>query len=224
LEDRVSSIVDLDAEVEAGVQDEGSQRMPTGEQGAGSPEAESVPDEAPEKPPIDQVADHVRSESHAVRLTDPAVFLGEPFSLSEEELAGIWTAMEGDVAYRDIVHTKDERTGTLYVHSKTSLSQTYAKLMLLKEADDPMYMIAETVRDESRIYPRPTRIELFGFKPFNLTKAQAYDAVQALPLAKGYEDVKSFETSSGATYLFSDRYLEERVAREKAELQEDTSR
>ena len=44
----------------------------------------------------------------------------------------------------------------------------YARLLLRTQADDPVYLIAQTVRDNAQTYPRPTPVTFFELDPFNL--------------------------------------------------------
>lgn len=155
------------------------------------------------------IAEHVRADSSQVVLTDPAVFSGEPFLMSEDDLDETWAEMAESEEFRDIVRTKDEKSGITYVHSEALLTVPYAKLMLRTAANDPVYLIVETVRDESRIYPRPTAASFFEFEPFNLVLEDVLEHVETILATEAYSDIKVVHPSNGATYLFSERYLDE---------------
>jgi hypothetical protein len=168
--------------------------------------------EKEEKQRLASVASHIRSESAGVRLTEPAVFLEEPFSLTAPELEEVWFKMSQDLEYADIVHTRDPRSGDVFVHSSTLITVPYAHLMLRKRHDDPAYLIVETIRDESRIYPRPMKPSVFELEPFSLDGEEIARHVEALSSQEAYADIKSVEASTGAVYLYSDRYLNEAKA------------
>ena len=158
---------------------------------------------------LSAIAEHIRSDSGQVRLTDPAVFLAEPFSMDEDDLDEAWAEMAGSDEFRDIIRTRDEKTGITYVHSEVLLTAPYAKLMLRTAANDPVYLIVETVRDESKIYPRPTAATFFEYEPFNLVLDDVLVHVETILATEGYSDIKVIHPSNGATYLFSDRYMDE---------------
>jgi hypothetical protein len=175
-------------------------------------EAEQA-EEAPEEPDkLAAVAERIRSDSGQVILTDQAIFLEEPFGFTEDELDEIWVEMVENGEYRDIVRTPDERSGTVYVHSDVLLTVPYAKLMLRTQANDPVYLIVETVRDESKIYPRPTGAAFFENEPFNLVLEDVLKHVETIKGTEGYSDIRVIHPSNGATYLYSDRYLDEAQA------------
>jgi hypothetical protein len=194
--------------------DEVLDSQPESESDSETEAASRGPEEVPD---ILKVVQHVRSESRAVRLTEPAVFLGEPFSISEEDLKEIWDALAETENASDIVFTSDERTGEQFVHSTAFLTVPYAQLMLRRRHNDPVYLIAETVRDESRLYPRPTGLAVFECEPFNLSQEQALKAVIETGSDEAYKDIKVFEATPGTYYAYSDRYLSEVVARAQAQ-------
>jgi hypothetical protein len=129
--------------------------------------------------------------------------------MDEDDLDEAWGEMAASDEFRDIVRTKDEKTGITYVHSEVLLTAPYAKLMLRTAANDPVYLIVETVRDESKIYPRPTGAAFFENEPFNLVLDDVLVHVETIQATEGYSDIKVIHPSNGATYLFSDRYLDE---------------
>ena len=170
-------------------------------------------EETPEKPDrLGPVAERIRSDSAQVILTDQAVFLEEPFGFTEDELDEIWVDMVENGEYRDIVRTPDERSGTVYVHSDVLLTVPYAKLMIRTQANDPVYLIVETVRDESKIYPRPTAAAFFENEPFNLALEDVLKHVETILQTEGYSDIHVIHPSNGATYMYSDRYTNEAEA------------
>ena len=180
-------------------------------------EPEVVDREPEEVPDILKVVQHVRAESRLVHLAEPAAFLEEPFCITEENLAEIWAALAETENASDIVFTADERTGEEFVHSTAFLSVPYALLMLRRRHNDPLYLIAETVRDESRIYPRPTGLAVFECEPFSLSQEQALKAMIDMASDAQYADIKFFEVIPGAYYAFSDRHMTEVVARAAAQ-------
>jgi hypothetical protein len=68
--------------------------------------------------------------------------------------------------------------------------------------------MAEVVRENSSIYPRPVPLDLFGHSPFNLTIDQLQGFLEQLTKGEGYRDIKQTTTSTGNVFLFSSRHLE----------------
>lgn len=178
-----------------------------------------VSEDAPEvpRPGAKEVAGHVRTESRATALTDPAALCGEPFSLDEEELARVMGELSQDEAYADIVRTTDERTGAEYLHSTTFLTVAYAKHLIRARADDPAYLIVQTVRDNSETYPKPTSLEFFEFDPFGLEFEDILTHMKAILTDENYADIKAVEVSNRMVYLYSDKFLSQAQAQAMAQ-------
>jgi hypothetical protein len=200
-----------------------------GQQGEAAPSNESsqapvstAPDvAAPEKAevaPAARVALHIRKESRAERLVDPAIFAEEPFSLSEEELSQVWAEFMTDEQYSDIVRTADEHSGKEYLHSQYMLSVAYAKLLLRQQANDPKYLIAEVVRENSEKWPRPIAASFFSeTEIFSMTAAEVTKVLTEIAADEAYSDIQSVITSNGAVYLYSDRFMVQPVAERMAQ-------
>jgi hypothetical protein len=179
-------------------------------------EASEATPEAP-RPGAEEVAEHIRTDSRAAALTDPAVFAEEPFSLDEEELARVMGDLAEEDAYADIVRTADERSGVEYLHSTTFLTVVYAMHLIRARADDPAYLIVQTVREYSEIYPKPTSLEFFELDPFGLKPDDVRTCVKAILADEAYADIKPVTVSNGMVYLFSDRWLSEAQAQAMAQ-------
>jgi len=188
---------------------------------------EIVDDATPETPEVDDeaaakaaeveaarkrltiVTDHIRRESRAARIVAPATFAEEPFSYTEEQLEGVWEAIAADPEFADIVRTPDEKSGAEFLHSTKYLVVPYARLLLRTQADDPVYLIAQTVRDNAQTYPRPTPVTFFELDPFNLPLEEIFAHVTVIGSLEEYADIKSVTVSNGMVCLYSDRYLTE---------------
>jgi hypothetical protein len=158
---------------------------------------------------LQAVADHIRRESRAARITSPAVFAEEPFSYDEEQLGGVWEAIASDPDLADIVRTPDEKSGAGFLHSTKYLVVPYARLLLRTQANDPVFLIAQTVRDNAETYPRPTPVTFFELDPFNLPLEEVFAHVTVMGSLEEYADIKSVTVSNGMVCLYSDRYLTE---------------
>ena len=105
------------------------------------------------------------------------------------------------------IHTMSTSDGTMYAVSEISVSETYANILLRTAEKDPCFTIAETVRDESRTYPRPTNIEMFKYALFDLDRSRL-DEYIATVLEK-FEDIKRYDGPKESVYLYSDQYMTE---------------
>lgn len=99
------------------------------------------------------------------------------------------------------------RKGVTYYYSALSMNGTYAGI-LMRKSEDPVWMIAEVVRDNSRIYPRPVPMAGFNEPPFDLTGESMSKYLEALGGNEEYQDIARVITSCGNTFLFSTHYLD----------------
>ena len=97
--------------------------------------------------------------------------------------------------------------GIAYYYSTTSLSEAYARILVSKE-EGPLSVIAQLVRENSEIYPRPVPLDLFSGSPFGLTKEEILDCLEKMGSLGEYQDIARTTTSVGTVYLYSNRYLE----------------
>jgi len=109
-----------------------------------------------------------------------------------------------------------ERNGTLYYYSTQSVGETYAKI-LLKMRENPFSLIAEIVRENSEIYPRPIPLEIFKESPFDLTHEEILAFLNKMAEQEEYQDIAQTTTSVGTIFLYSTRYLEPLYASSLAE-------
>lgn len=90
--------------------------------------------------------------------------------------------------------------------STAHLSRTYAAILAAK--DSPVRLLAETVRANSRDYPRPVPLSLFSYPPFNLPEDALHATLDGLTHLPEYRDIAQLATSTGAVYLYSANFLE----------------
>lgn len=173
---------------------------------------------------LSETAEHVRKESRAARLTPRSALLSEPFSFTEEQIDEVLGSLDADEAFADIVRTPDERTGEQYLHSLNFLSVPYARLLLRSQANDPAFMIAQTVRENAEIYPRPTSVAYFEYEPFLLELAEVFAHLTVMESLEEYADIRRVTVSNGMVYLYSDRFMTEPAARGSAQWEEVDSR
>jgi hypothetical protein len=98
-------------------------------------------------------------------------------------------------------------TKDTYYFSDNHITEAYALHLFRVAERDPARMVADTVRDESRIYPRPTPAYLFLQPPFNMTEAQLDGVLWQISQRNDMTDIRSTTVSNGALYLYSTEYL-----------------
>ncbi len=64
-------------------------------------------------------------------------------------------------------------------YSGQYMSDAYARLLVRKEGD-PLLLIAETVRENSKVYPRPIPWNTFKNEPFELTEEEISTCLQKM--------------------------------------------
>ena len=90
----------------------------------------------------------------------------------------------------------------------------YYALVLGRVADkDPVATVAAMVRDESRIYPRPTCIEFFMEPMFKIPPGDLKAVFDEMVQKPDYSDIKLMvHPETGGVYAYSSQYLSGDVA------------
>jgi hypothetical protein len=180
-----------------------------------------TPEEAVEKSALEEaqtrIAEIVREDSRFPKLTgvDHLDSLFPELQTGERE-TDLLSEMGSDDRYQDI-HSVTAATGAVYVYSETYMTRNYAELLVRMEAKDPLVTISETVREESRVYPRPTAVELFREPIFDIGVSEIETHIADMLEQPEYKDIKEVVASNGARYLYSDLYMSEALARSTAE-------
>jgi len=92
-------------------------------------------------------------------------------------------------------------------YSSQFMTQAYAALLLRKEGE-PMRLIAETVRENSALYPRPLPLGAFEQPPFSLTREEILSCLRRMAGDVAHQDIARTRTSAGNEYLYSTAHLE----------------
>ncbi len=108
-------------------------------------------------------------------------------------------------------------SGRLYLYSKRHMTAAYAESAALACGDSRLRLIAETVRRDSRTYPRPTPAAVFRESPFGLPQDAIDKAIEEILSAPDCGDILSLKASDGSYFLFSAAYLDPALAASLAE-------
>jgi hypothetical protein len=154
------------------------------------------------------IVERIRADSSRITLTlaadlEPLYPFTEP-----EKRASFLAETLADERFADIQTVKGPK-GELYYHSDQYVSGNYGAIMMRAKAKDPCWAIAELVRDRSRIMPAPTRATLFSEAVFEIDPTTLDATLGELLQASEYADLKRLvHPTTGAVYLYSDRYLD----------------
>jgi len=179
-----------------------------------------TPDQATEESVLESslvsISHQVRSDSKEIALTPmEAVVTLLPEELSES-LDLVVDRLGESPQYQDILKVVGP-TGMEYLHSEQHISPSYARLLARVDANDPLAMMAETIREDSRVYPRVTSLDSFRQEVFNIDPSELDGYVERLLASEDYSDIQKTVVSNGAVYLFSDRHLHPKLAARQAE-------
>jgi hypothetical protein len=156
------------------------------------------------------IADQIREASRAGRL----VRLESVWQRSEEEFAA-WRESQAAAAMADIamIQERDE----VFLSSELSMSRAFAAAAARAGCRDICWAIAQTVRNDSQTYPRPTPLSAFGESPFFFSKDLLDRAMQDILDDPQYADIRSIRSSDGSIFLFSSAHLDPARAESLAE-------
>ena len=122
-----------------------------------------------------------------------------PLEKLEEEI-GEALAADPDLV---VVHGPD---GEEFYRCAGLMSATYAEILAGKSA--PCRLMAETVRKNSKEYPRPIALDIFEYPPFDLEPEIIRDCLRRMAADAGFDDISFVESSVGTVYLYSKKYLD----------------
>ena len=153
-----------------------------------------------------KLAQKVRGDSkYLTELTSATALAPVQAGMSSGNIeAALIDLVKNDHSYRDIKSIASPM-GKTYFYSAMHMSECYARILARVKDGDPCLTIAETVRDESRIYPRVTNVELFKFGLFKIDRG-SLDEYIAQTMER-YSDIRSITSWPGSVYLYSNRYL-----------------
>ncbi len=167
-----------------------------------------------------RIAEKVREDSkNLAKVTGIDSLCTADSALELDKVKTSLVNMERDDRYQDIKSVVTS-TGALYLYSETYITRNYADILVRAEAKDPCATIATMVRDESRIYPRPTNIELFKEQVFDIDPDELETHIARTVERQEFKDIKLINASTGARYLYSELYMEEDYARSLVEWEE----
>jgi len=106
----------------------------------------------------------------------------------------------------DIKQLGDDANHAWYF-SEQFMTGAYARMLLLK-GRGPLNLMAEVIREHSRVYPQPVPITLFQAAPFHLRDDELSVCLQEMAGQSAYQDIACLTTSIGNSFVYSTDHLE----------------
>ena len=95
----------------------------------------------------------------------------------------------------------------IYFFSDLHMTRAYAAYLYRLAEKDLVGLVVETVREDSRLYPRPTPLDFFLDPPFTFTRDQLDDVLARIRERGDCRDIRESRASNGARYLYSTLHL-----------------
>ncbi len=149
-------------------------------------------------------------ETFAARVRR-ACSAGSVVALESEQLA----EAAHDGGFADIGFIRD--SGRVYAYSDLHMTRRYAESAARAMSPDLLHAIAETVRSDSAVYPRPTPVAVFLEQPFLIAPERLNPAIAALAADPAFADIRQATASDGSVFLFSTNHMDAAQARSLAE-------
>ena len=109
-----------------------------------------------------------------------------------------------------------DQTGERRYYSAQFMTGMYARLLVRREGD-PLQLIAEIVRENSSLYPRPFPVGGFERSPFGMSREAIQQCLDRMAGLEAYQDIARTTTSAGNSFLYSRTYLDPDYAASLAE-------
>jgi hypothetical protein len=79
--------------------------------------------------------------------------------------------------------------------------------ILAARGGDPLPLIVQTVREQSRLHPRPVPVATFNEPPFDFNRQDLAICIERMRSDPETADIAYTVTSAGTTFLYSTRHL-----------------
>jgi hypothetical protein len=159
------------------------------------------------------VADFIRQESRKGRLVSQQEALDLILRLrpaegedgeSAESLAALLREATGKNL--DLQQLLDPE-GMPHYYSSQTMTPAYSRILIGKKGS-PLALMAEVVRENSALYPRPVPVEAFRQPPFEMTDEEIRTCLARIKAQEDLRDIAEATTSAGTLFLYSRLHLE----------------
>jgi len=159
------------------------------------------------------IAKKVRRDSRiSISLTPLCALYALRPEIKPINICSILNEMQTQARYGDL-RTLTAASGELYLYCDMHITEKYASLLARAAVNDACTTIADTVREESKIYPRPTKASLFTSQVFGIPSGTLQHCIARLLNRPEFPDIrKMVHPTSEAVYLYSDLHMNEEHA------------
>ncbi len=126
------------------------------------------------------------------------------------------TLLEETLEENEDLQEVSAKDGPPRYYSRQFMGEAFVTILLRKEGN-PFLLLAETVRENSQVYPRPIPLDAFKDYPFNLTQEEILACLGQMAETDQYKDIQQTTTSIGTVFLYSTLHLDPGHARMLAE-------
>jgi effector-binding domain-containing protein len=154
---------------------------------------------------IKSVVNFIRKNSLNGKFTKYEDLLTEPINIKEESINEIMHSLKTSTDYQDIVELKGKQCK--YLYSNKEMTQNYANMLFKIEEKDLLQLLIETVRYDSKIYPKATALNSFYDEPFGFSEEIINGIIKQIKENNEYNDIQKTSVSNGKIYLYSTKYL-----------------
>jgi hypothetical protein len=156
------------------------------------------------------IAEKIRRDS---RVTISLTPLHAIYALWSEmrtvKICSILNEMQAQDCFGDI-KTVSACSGALYLYCDRHITEKYAVLLARTAVNDTCTAIAHTVREESRIYPRPINVTAFTSQVFGIPPASLQPCIMRVLNHPEFSDIRKLvHPDTRAVYLYSNKYMSE---------------
>ncbi len=168
------------------------------------------------------IARIIRERNETGQFAQPEEILaeltGQGLLKSEEgdEKSHFETILKQSVEKNEDIKEILDRDGIPCYYSMQILSETYVRILVQKK-ENPLSLMAEIVRENSAIYPRPVPLDIFKESPFDFTQDELFVSLKKMAEQREYQDIAQTITSIGTIFLYSTQHLEPDYASALAE-------
>ena len=120
---------------------------------------------------------------------------------------------EAESIVREAVHGSEDlhglasQDGSRHYYSSLLMTESYAGILHQKQSNH-LQLIAEIVRQNSAIYPRPVPLDMFTQPPFELNRQEVLNDLERMAAEEEYRDIVQATTSASRVFLYSTLHLD----------------
>lgn len=123
------------------------------------------------------------------------------------KICSILNEMQAQDCFGDI-KSVSACSGALYLYCDRHITEKYAVLLARTAVNDTCTTIAHTVREESRIYPRPINVTAFTSRVFGIPPASLQPCIMRVLNHPEFSDIRKLvHPETEAVYLYSNQYM-----------------